>query len=319
MTSDTSKKIIKYLFAAALLLLLSDLVLEKLYPEAYKGTITVSNEEADSVFQTILITYGIEDQWLSRKGEKYTVRIPVDVPAELIMLDLSEYYRDKNAVVSSKELVKGTRSLMELNSAGETVLSAEFIYEKNIKRKISTLAFILLNINRLNENEISGLLALTDNYTVALDPSTKNRDMSYLLKGKGKEYSLIINNNISELKYRLDDKFSDKKLTITIESITAHFPEAVYFILDDIPVIYSQRVDDLLHKEFDKRKMKYKYLKEFKQIRNISSPEEFREYINVHGDQVFTIDASEFLKYKDELKTLRKRGIKVSNLSALVL
>jgi hypothetical protein len=208
---------------------------------------------------------------------------------------------------------------MELNSAGETVLSAEFIYDKNIKRKISTLAFILLNINRLNENEISGLLALTDNYTVALDPSTKNRDMSYLLKGKGKEYSLIINNNISELKYRLDDKFSDKKLTITIESITAHFPEAVYFILDDIPVIYSQRVDDLLHKEFDKRKMKYKYLKEFKQIRNISSPEEFREYINVHGDQVFTIDASEFLKYKDELKTLRKRGIKVSNLSALVL
>jgi hypothetical protein len=314
-----SRYLLKVLFAVAIFLLISELILEKLLPGANKDALAVSHEEADSVFLKTINDFGIEPQWLSKKGEKYTARIPADVPSELILLDLSESFKKKKITISSKEVIKGSTTFMELTSGEDKILSVEFIYDKQKKRNISTLSFILLNTQRLGEKETAELLNLTDNYTIALIPSKKNRALAALLSEKGKEYALLINRNINELEYKLDDKFSDRKLIITFQTITSHFPKAGYYILDDITENYSERVNDLVQRELNKRKMKYKPLNDFKQIEDISSPEKFQDLIDVRGDQVFTINASDFLKYRDEFKSLRKRGIKVANLSAVVL
>jgi hypothetical protein len=273
MISTKSKLLLKSLFAVALLLLISDLVLQKLYPDTVNSSSIISEEEADSVFLSTVTAFGIEHQWLTRKGHKYTAKIPVDIPAEIIMLDLSQTFSSRNFSISSKEIVRGSKSVMMLHSNDDEVLSVEFIYDKTKKRKISTISFILLNAEKLNEKAVTELINGYDNFNIALVPSRKNREFASLLASKGKEYSLLINNDINELEYKLDDKFSDRKLKITIETITAHFNKAVYFLLDDITSIYSGRVDSILQNEFNKRKIRFKYLESFHHIPDLSSSE----------------------------------------------
>jgi hypothetical protein len=312
------KLIIKVLFTAAVILLISNLLLDKFYGSKQSDAAEVSLIEADSVFLQTVRNFGIEDEWISKKGDNYSVKVPADVPSELMILDISHSFNNRNISVSSKEIVKGSKTLMKLHSDDQDVLSVEFIYDKTKRRRISSLSFILLKSERLNEKETAELLELTDHYSIALVPSRKNRSIAAMLSQKGKEFALLLNDDINELEYKLNDKFSDRKLIITIQTITAHFQGAVYFILDDITEIYSPRVNEILMKELDKRKIRYKSLKEFTQIKDIYSPGDFFTLVSTPGDHVFMIDASDFLKYKESLTSLRKRGIKVANLSAMV-
>jgi hypothetical protein len=319
MISNKTRILIRILFTAAILLVISDLVLDKLLPVKLNNRPPVSEHEADSVFLNTLNSFGIEFQWLTKKGSKYTARIPLDIPSEVIMMDISHSFSNRNLTVNSVELIRGSKSRMILHSGNDEVLSVEFIYDKTKKRKISTISFILLDAGKLNEKVFNDLLNGYDNFNIALVPSRKNREIASLLASKGKEYSLLINSDINELEYKLDDKFSDRKLKITVETITAHFSKAVYFILDDITSIYSKRVNNILENELNKRKIRYRHLNDFNYIPELSSPEELLAYVDMPGDQVFTINAADFIRYKNGLSSIRKRGIKVSNLSALVL
>jgi hypothetical protein len=312
MNDTLTKKILKVLFALVILLLISELVIEKLYSTDSDHTTVINKEEADSVFLKILDNFGIEQQWITKKGNNYIIKIPADVPSEIIMLDLSEYFRGRDLSLQAQEIVRNTKSFMTLVSDETVVLSAEFIYDKKISRNLSTLSFVILNAENLSETDINELTNLTDNFTIALVPSKKNRALAELLFKKGKDYSVLINSSINELEYKIDDKFSDKKIKITFQTITSHFPKAGYFILDDLPTVYSGRVATLLDQELTKRKIRYRFLNNYKKIEEITSASRFLSLIDHPGDKVFVMEASDFLKYKQGLSSLRKKGIRIT-------
>ncbi|RPI65854.1 MAG: hypothetical protein EHM47_18015, partial [Ignavibacteriales bacterium] len=131
MITVRSKSIVKILFAAAVLLLFAYVIIEKLYPESKEDKPLIIIAEADSVFINVMREFGIKNTWYSKKGDKYIVKLPPDVSAEMIILDISEKMKEKNVTIVSKETVKNQRAVMELYSGDEYFYSAEFSYDKN--------------------------------------------------------------------------------------------------------------------------------------------------------------------------------------------
>jgi len=318
MRTGLKKKIISLLFVLSILLLMTDLVIGKLYPDINKNSLkAISEEEADTLFENTLENFGIEREWYNKTGEKYSIRLPVDLPAELIVLDITDNMADKNVEVHSRELVKGSRSLLEIISDGETVLTGEFIYDKTKARRSSYVSFIVLNSEYLNISDYNTLISLPEKFTYAFIPAKRNRWLADSISLRGKEYSVLLNGEIDELEYRLDEKFSDNKIRTTIQSIISHFPLAEFYIIDNSSDFYSPRVKNLIEKEFKRRRISYHPIHDFFVLEEQSFNDGIEKYLTAYRERGFLIQASDYLNLNKELKQLRKRGYKFTSLSAL--
>ena len=302
------------LFAVSLFLLITYLVLEKIYTAPVENKPSVSSVAADSVFRSVLSDFGIKESWLSRQKNNYTVRLPLDVPAELIQLDIINQFPGKDFVLRSREIKKNKRSDMEVYSGGDLLYSAEFIYDKACLRETKEVSFILMNFDDLSDDEAAKLLNSTEYFAVALIPSRENRWLGDSLVKLGKNYVLLLDDNISELEYQIDDKFSDRKLMTTFLTIADNFKQAVFFLLDDIASQYSVRVNNFLLNELKKRKIRFYLLHDLPLIDRNYPPKDLQAIYNHAG--IILMDASEFMQKEDEFKSMRKKGIRLVNISA---
>ena len=103
MISKKHKTIFGTLFSIVLLLLLSEIVIEKVFPGTAEKP-AVTKYEVDTVFINTLMNFGFKKEWYKLKDGSYYVSLPNDLPAELIMMDLAEYF--KNIRIISNQLDK---------------------------------------------------------------------------------------------------------------------------------------------------------------------------------------------------------------------
>lgn len=311
MTIEQSKKILKYLFAAAILLLISYLVLEKIYPDSKTGGVPVTEQEAELSFERTLYEYGIKKSWYEKQENLYIVKLPDDVPSELIIMDLSDKLNSRNLSINSKEAVKNRKTRTEIYSDGALILSADFITDKSLRREVQTVSFIIMNADELNNDEMLRLLKTSENFALALIPSKSSRSFADTLAFFNKRFVVLINDEISGLEYALDDKFSDKKLVTTIKTIAGNFGSALFFILDDIPAQFSQRVNNIIKKELDKKKIRYRHLKDYVMINEDLSFLNAENILSSGKNRTFCINAVDFNNVLDKIRMMRKRGIRI--------
>lgn len=299
------------LFSIVIVLLVLELIVEKLYPGT-KDKPLISYAEADSVLVNVLNDFGFRTEWYKKKADAYYVTLPDDLPSELVMLELREYLKDKDFKVESSEVIKGSNSVMKLYSGGDKVLSVFFSYDKTKKRHTSEISFLLLNPDKLSESEKTELLKSQDKFAAALYPSKTNRDFAGALANNGKEYVIIINDDIDELEYRLDDKFSDKKLLITIQTIISQFSQTAFYIIDDESEL-SARVVSILQKEMSKRNIKHYPLSHFTVLSDFTDGQQLESVLNSYSDknEIFVVEAGSYIVLKDDIKYLRKKGFRI--------
>jgi hypothetical protein len=309
---------LRILFALAIILLASELLVSKIFPGSYHLLKPVVTEEkADSAVVQILSDFGVNKKEYTRKNNKYIVSLPYDLPSELISLDIIQMFKEHDLTIKSRELKKGSQSELKLFSDEENILTIEFTYDYSRRRYISAFAFILVNPENLSQSELSDIINSQENFSLALYPSKKNRLLAGSLNSIGKQYSLIINNKINELEYKLDDKFSDRKIKITFQTIISHFHSSVLYIVDDISGDISPRVVSILKNELGRRKIKYHSLNDFEYLRDFSGNNILGKYLEMKKEQVFIIEAGEFGNLKNEITRLRKRGLRIANVSAI--
>ncbi len=316
MIIDQSKKILKYLFAAAVFLLISYLVIEKIYPDSRTSRIPVKEQEAELLLERTLHEFGIKKSWYKKQENLYTVKLPDDVPSELIVMDLSDKLNGRDVSFDSKEVLKNRKTVTEIYSDDELLLSAEFITDKSIRRESQTVSFIIMNSDELGSEEILRLLKTSENFAIALIPSKSSRALADTLAAFNKKFVVLLNDDISGLEYALDDKFSDKKLITTIKTITDNFRSALFFVLDDISSLYSSRVNEILTKELAKRKISYRRLRDYIIVDEDISSLNIENLLSTGNSRTFCINASDFSKIVDRIGMMRKRGIRIDLPSA---
>jgi hypothetical protein len=316
MLSSKKKTIVRVLFSTVLILLIIFIVLEKLY-QADGSSAKIPGGEIDSVFVNTLNDFGIEKSWYTKKGDSYNVKLPPDLPSEIIVMDLTEKLQERGLRITSREIVKRGKSVLQISSENINILTAEFDYKKELFRKLSSVSFIIVNTENLTETERFNLLNLQENYSVAIEPSKNNRRYAAYLKEKGKDYAVLINNNTNQLEYDLDDKFSDRKLIFTSRTIIDHFANATMFLIDKNSNRLSERSISIFQEEMKTRRMRHFPLQKFTYFDNLKDPEQLN--LLMENNQVYIIEAAEYIKIMDQIRLLKKKGLKIVNVTELAV
>ena len=92
-------------------------------------------------------------------------------------------------------------------------------------------------------------------YTVLTPKDESKKRLSQLSKA-GKRYALLLDDNITELNFKLSSSYSDDKIKKSIKEIVGTFYNAAFFIIDDRSDLFESKKYPLIQSELLKRGIK---------------------------------------------------------------
>ena len=210
-----------------------------------------------------LRSFGLLDDWIketksSKVDYTYKVKIPKDLSIPVILAGINSNFWESGVTINSVEKIFSGRTILEIKLEDEIKLRADFDYDRNIFRSAGTAAFILENFE-LSSFEDSLLLEIPEPFSPLLIPSTENLILSKFIIDKQKNYSLLLNDDIPELKYKLKDSYSQNRLKGSLLSIINDFSSATYFFIDDQSGLFNSSVFSYMKDELIKRKIKIRF------------------------------------------------------------
>lgn len=326
---DLSKSA-KYLFVIAITLLIVTIVIENYItsekPELRKKEITLT--EADSLFRQALRNYDISDKFLGVKKNKknladsvYSVKVYSDVPISLLLLELENLFSHTTAEIISNEETVGGKTITKIIIDNKPVLVSEFISDKNISREKGRIGFVVYNIDYSADN--SAILNTPEQIIFLLIPSEDSKKFVTKVRSAGKRYSILLNDEIKDLNYRMNESYPIRRNKKSIENLFKNFPSAAFIVVDDKSDLYDSAIKGFLIKELDWRKAFYVNLSRFDLLDSYSSNAEsaFGEMIktmNKNESRIILIDAKNFSDLLPLIPAYRKTGYKFVSATELL-
>lgn len=323
------QRIIKYLLGIAVFLLIVRATLDIFMGKDEPGThspepaeATVKSVEDD--FRFILDDFAVAAEWVNKKKIShydsvsyiYKVSLPADLPAAVILNEANYVYSRYPLIVTSKEQgINGVTTMRVVNS-GKDMLVAEFTTDKNISRQAPELGFILNDFESLGSDEMEKLLSLPENFAVLLTATTNGEKLRPKVLSRKKEFMLLLNDDITEVKFRFDEDYTEKRLRTSAREILASFGDAEMFLIDDQSDLYKSVPFKSGRKEFESRGIELIPVNSFvtiKQGNDESLDSVFEYYCKssvTTGKKIFLISADDFMSIKETIEKLRKKGFK---------
>lgn len=328
---NDKKKVIIILFSAAFLMLLANIAAPKFFKkENLEEKKHISLEDINIKFKDALFAFGVKPHWVKEKqkgGAKvnYSVSLPKDLPATLILKEIYNSLDGSGAELSSTEKgINGTSKLI-IKSSGVNLLAADFYYENNLVRESGSASFLLMDLENLNDEELTSLLIIPEQFGAILIPSEKSKELSKKLINHKKEFILLLNDEINELKYKLNENYSEQRLKSSVKEVAWDFYSAVFLLYDEASAFYNSKLFELVNSELQKREIKFYPLSKFINLTETGAeniPQSLKDYLNTpEKDEkiIFIMNAEDFLSIQDELLNFRKVGYRFISPSTAVI
>ena len=321
------KKIPLILFSGVIVLLILNIAVTK-YVEKDDQPIdreAILGSEIDSIFRTALANYGFSDNWIIKKKIKnitgdslfttYSVSVPEDVPIHLIILELKNLFWDYEVDIEAEELVRVKKTLLKLISGKQLKLAVELFYNDKVKREYGTASFIVSDLPLEDEQVLNSFLEIPELYYVIMTPKDASKRILPVLSKAGKRYALLLNDNITELNFKLSGNYSDDKIKKTIREIVGTFYNAVFIIIDDRSDLFESRKYPLIESELLKRGIVLVTSSKFETLSasNVNTTDKFQDFmktIQKHDEKVLLITSLEFSSIVNLIPSYRKIGYK---------
>ena len=327
-----SRKIIISLFLIVIILLLANLTLEFIWnhkvpqPE-YKKRIDLKGIE--KIFNESLANLGVEKDWIklqkkrkvstSVSGENYVsyrVAIPTDLPITVVLNEIFISFKNYDVNIKSEEQKINGRTLLKILSGNILKLTGEFFYDKSISRDAGSIGIFITGFTNLTDENVKSLLSTPETFELLLVPSKESSRVLKTLKDYKKGYGILLNDDITDLEFKLSSKYSRERLKSSLRNILGKFPASSVFIIDNHSNLFSSDVYPLLKEEFKKRKLMLiseDSLSNFTNEGNSSALKNFRNKIEEtrRGEKAeFIITPEKFRLLQPEIIKYRKVGYK---------
>jgi hypothetical protein len=321
------RKIVITLFITTVVFLIANIIADKLTgTEVTAEPGELSREEINARFISAVHVFGVAPAWITEKKHSvkdppsliasYAINVPQDLPIALLIREITNSYDTVNVKLLVNEKSKGVTAL-KLFHNGEQKLAAEFAYKEGLKRKAGTVGFLLEDYDELDETEDSVLLNSPEAFAVVLVPSKQAKGIAKKINEAGKEYIILLNDDIGELNYRLNPDYSEPRLKSSIRSILGDFGRSVFIMVDDNSSLYSSSAFAILKKEMEKRNIKLAGKGLFREL----NPDNLRNYLDEINDgesKTVIMSAGDYMRINSILVSFRKVGYKFINPSLLV-
>ncbi|MEJ2617610.1 MAG: hypothetical protein P8Z35_21830, partial [Ignavibacteriaceae bacterium] len=244
------------------------------------------------------------------------VAVPDDLPITVVLNEIFILFKNYDVNVKSEEQKINGKTLLKISSGNNLRLACEFFYDKSISRNAGNIGIFITGITDLTDEKVKTLLSIPETFEMLLVPSKESSRILKSLKEYKKGYGILLNDNITDLEFKLSSKYSNSRLRSSIRNILGKFPRSSVFIIDDNSKLFSSDVYPLLKKEFTKRKLKLiseDSLSELTNEGNNSALKDFRYKIEKtkRGKKAeFVVTSEEFRLLQPEIVKYRKVGYK---------
>ncbi len=327
----TSRKIIISLFIIVIILLIANITLDSIWGNKTKPEFKkqIDLKETERLFKESLANLGIEKSWISiqKKRNKapafpekdypsYSVAIPSDLPITVVLNEIFISYKNYDVNIKSEEEKINGKTLLKISAGNNLILNSEFFYNKSISRDAGNIGIFITGIAGLTGEDAKTFLSIPETFELLLEPSKESSEILKMLKEYKKEYGILLNDNITDLEYKLSTKYSTGRLKSSIRNLLGKFQNSSIFIIDDHSNLFSSDIFPLLKEEFKKRKLQLLREDSFSNltaISNSSALKDFRDKISEtkRGEKAeFIVTADEFRLLQPEIIKYRKIGYK---------
>ncbi len=325
----TKSTVIQVLLIAVVLLLAVNIALEKFYRPKPPDRIELSADVINKKFLTSMKNYSMDSLWITSskipasKDDSlkfsYNVDVPSDLPVSLLLREVQDQFDTNDVNILSTEFKSNNSTELNISSGDNLKLRAVLRYNTAINRSTDTIGFVLTGIEDLNNDKLQNLLLIPENFAGVLVPSKRSQQLLKILKENQKEAAVLLNDDITELEFKLNTGYSSRRIKNSILSILGKFNGAAFFMIDQNSDIYNSNHYDMIRKEFSKRNIVLIRMNKFTEPA-VSSPDGILAAIrsDVNKNQLFMISADNFLDMPPFLASLRKTGYKFINPSVLI-
>jgi hypothetical protein len=262
------KKVIQVLFGLAIILLIANLIVNKLTHYHYTSIGKArSADYINSKFMAALQNYGLQKDWIkkekrSRKDDdslnyKYSVEVPKDLPIALLLNEIEDSAGTNGIIIRSNELKIGGTSLLKVYSGDNLKLQAEFNYDQNIERDAGMVGMIVKDADQLGPENFQKLIRLPERFAILLSPSKKTAALQQEITSAQKEICVLISDETTDLEYKMKAGYPPDRIQNSIKAIISDYSGAAFFVLDNRSGFYSSPAMDIIKKFLDKGKINY--------------------------------------------------------------
>ena len=325
------KNLLISLFILAIILIAASIIFKTNLVAAVSDEDSIDRNEISERFKKILDEFDIENKFIkeNKVKDKYSgqefsnlkVQVPKDLSIPEILEDVFQSFNKDSLIIQSIEKVKAGKSALSLKMGRSILLQAEFDYSKDYSRNNGYIAFILNNVDPASEST-SALIESPEKLNSLIRPEIKHLQHLEFISKSGQQFSVLIDDDITEQKYRLGPNFSEQRIVTVIKTLVSDFQKAVCFIIDDNSNFYNSPNYEILKRELSKRNIKLFRKSEFVNLNYdetfIDSFNERMRSINRGGSIVFLVSEESYVALNDEIKKYKKKGYRVIT-SSLIL
>jgi len=334
MISPSAKRRAVYiLFAVAILLLASNLLLNKLLPETdpEREAFILSGLKINNRFLQAVNNFGLEEDWivvrkLSNKPDSlfsfYKIKLPPDLPIPVLISEIYTGLSSDSVEIKSIEKKMGGRTKVEIYSGGFLKLISDINYDKELVRKRGSVGFLIEDIS-FDDRENSLMFDVPESFAILLIPLKENKKQSKFILNKGKEFALLLDDEIDDLEFKLSEGHSNSRILNSLRLIIGSFSRAIFFVIDDDSELFRSEVFPVISAELEKRNIKLLRKSRFYQPGNDEETDlisSFDSLIKQLGEDMKIIlsNAEDFRLLLPEIARYRKVGFKFINPSLIV-
>ncbi|MEW6701621.1 MAG: hypothetical protein AB1298_02780 [Bacteroidota bacterium] len=330
--TNHKRKFVKYLFAAAVILLVANIAVDFFRKPKNETSISeLTTSQIETVFFRVLDEYGIEPVWITKKKVKltgedsissqYFVKIPADVPAPLIIKEINKTIeKDITGFVSEEKKIFGSTEI-RIYSNEILKLKAVLQPDKQIFRSRNELSFIIYDAFDLSQNNFNNFLSVHYQLAAVVVPGHEVIAKADSLKKYSKEFIVLLNDENGDSKMKLKQEYQKEILRGSIKNIVSSFKNAAAFVVDKKSLLFNSPIYNFVRDEFMKRGINLLSNTEFITLEADEETElisKFRFYCNDTTrtrQKLFMSSFDNFQKIRPELERFKKKGNKIISLS----
>jgi hypothetical protein len=125
----------------------------------------------------------------------------------------------------------------------------------------------------------------------------------------------MLDDNITELNFKLSESYSDDKIKKSIKEIVGTFYSAVFFIIDDRSDLFESKKHPLIQSELLKRGIKLVPSSKLETLASskINAVDKFQDFmltVKKNDEKVLVVSANDYLTISGLIPSYRKIGYK---------
>lgn len=328
---DFRSKLLLLLFILAIILLASNILLKRDFYFSSSKEQYFDEGNIEQRFRNVLGDFSIGDKLIKETKIKdnstgreiylIKVQVPEDLTIPEILLDIYQTFRKDSLQLSCEEIVKDGKSVLTIRKGRPTVLKTEFNYARNVLRNKGSFALIVKDIDPENSAD-NELIESSTKFNLLLSPESKVIPYLDQIKENGKQFSILIDDGISEQKYRLAASFSAKRVTTVAQTLIKDFKGIEFFIIDDQSEFYGSKNRIVLEKELIKRNFKVFKYSDFIALNDdenlIRNFNEMIENLNKYKEKIILTNKAAYQSLYPEIQKVKKTGFRIVDSSALL-